>query len=199
MSVKHVGHVGPNQSKVLVVMRTLPGDPNSALVIPTASLKQTYHDELDSLVMKDESQQAYEFATILNVRKFSDGSTMLPSLHAKGHLQKVPTSEVTMTPATTRDSWIKLNELNKIIADQRGVGIDELAITESGKPGKTAPVATANETLPAGDAGILSDEDLANKYRADADALYKEVLELRKKADDLSPKKTAKKTAKTDA
>lgn len=195
MAVKHVGQVGESGTKVLVAFRTLPGEPTNALVIPTAALKQTYHDELDSLVMKDESQQAFEFATILNVRKFSDGSTMLPSLHAKGHLQKVPTSEVTMTPATTKDSWIKLDELNKIIAEQRGVGIDELAITESGQPGKT--VAVANEV--ADDQGVLSDEDLANKYRADADALYKEVQELRKKADELSPKKTTAKKTKTSA
>lgn len=195
MAVKHVGHVGSG-TKVLVVFRTLPGEPTNALVIPTAALKQTYHDELDSLVMKDESQQAFEFATILNVRKFSDGSTMLPSLHAKGLLQKVPTSEVTMTPATTKDSWIKLDELNKIIADQRGVGIDELALTESGQPGKT--VAVANEVV-ADDQGVMSDEDLANKYRADADALYKEVQELRKKADELSPKKTTAKKTKTSA
>jgi len=196
MAVKHVGQVGESGTKVLVAFRTLPGEPTNALVIPTAALKQTYHDELDSLVMKDESQQAFEFATILNVRKFSDGSTMLPSLHAKGHLQKVPTSEVTMTPATTKDSWIKLDELNKIIADQRGVGVDELALTESGQPGKT--VAVANE-VSVDDQGVMSDEDLATKYRADADALYKEVQELRKKADELSPKKTTAKKTKTSA
>ena len=197
MAVKHVGQVGTG-TKVLVAMRTLPGDPTSALVIPTAALKQTYHDELDSLVMKEEAQQAYEFATLLNVRKFSDGSTMLPSLHAKGHLQKVPTSEVTMTPATTKDSWVKLDELNKIIAEQKGVGIDELAVTESGQPGKTETVAVANE-VPADEQGIMTDSDLANKYRADADALYKEVQELRKKADELSPKKTTAKKTKTSA
>ena len=195
MTVKHVGQVGKSGTKVLVAMRTLPGEPTNALVIPTAALKQTYHDELDSLVMKDEAQQAFELASILNVRKFSDGSTMLPSLHAKGHLQKVPTSEVTMTPAPSKESWLNLHELNLIIAEQRGVGIDELAIGEDGKPGKSVAVATK---VPAADAGILKDEDLAKKYRADADALYKEVQELRKKAEDLAPKPTAKKT-KTNA
>jgi|TARA_R110000851_G_scaffold270580_3_gene423199 hypothetical protein len=195
MTVKHVGQVGKSGTKVLVAMRTLPGEPTNALVIPTAALKQTYHDELDSLVMKDEAQQAFELASILNVRKFSDGSTMLPSLHAKGHLQKVPTSEVTMTPAPSKESWLNLHELNLIIAEQRGVGIDELAIGEDGKPGKSVAVATK---VPAADAGILTDEDLAKKYRADADALYKEVQELRKKAEDLAPKPTAKKT-KTNA
>lgn len=195
MAVKHVGQMNSG-AKVLVAMRTLPGEPNSALVIPTAALKQTYHDELDSLVMKDEAQQAYELATVLNVRKFSDGSTMLPSLHAKGLMQKVPTNAVTMTPATTKDSWIQLDELNKVIAEQRGVGIDELALDASGKPGKTATV-TGTDT--ANDEGVLSDEDLAAQYRAQADALYKEVQQLRKQADDLAPKKTAKKTAKISA
>ena len=195
MAVKHVGQMSSG-AKVLVAMRTLPGDPNSALVIPTAALKQTYHDELDSLVMKDEAQQAYELATVLNVRKFSDGSTMLPSLHAKGLMQKVPTNAVTMTPATTKDSWIQLDELNKVIAEQRGVSIDELALDASGKPGKTQPV--ANEA-PAEADGVLSDEDLAAQYRAQADQLYKEVQQLRKQADELAPKTTAKKTTKTSA
>ena len=45
----------------------------------------------------------------------------------------------------------------------------------------------------------MSDEDLATKYRADADALYKEVQELRKKADELSPKKTTAKKTETSA
>mgnify|MGYP003631365839 FL=1 len=100
-----------------------------------------------------------------------------------------------MTPAPSKESWLNLHELNLIIAEQRGVGIDELAIGEDGKPGKSVAVATK---VPAADAGILTDEDLAKKYRADADALYKEVQELRKKAEDLAPKPTAKKT-KTNA
>jgi len=197
MAVKHVAVVGEKGTKVLVAYRTLPGDPNSALVIPTASLKQTYHDELDSLVMSEQSQQSYEFANILAVRKFSDGRTMLSALHAGGNLQKVPTSEVTMQPSTKRETWVKLDELNKIIAEQKGVGIDELAVTASGEPGKTEAVVQTIATVK--DQSVLSDEDLAIKYRADADALYKEVQELRKKADELSPKTTAKKSAKTNA
>jgi len=100
-----------------------------------------------------------------------------------------------MTPGPQKESWLKLDELNKIIAEQRGVGIDELAIDETGKPGKTASVSTAQSAD-----GVLSDEDLAAQYRSQADTLYKEVQELRKKADDLAPKKsTAKKTANADA
>ena len=192
--MKHVGIVGEN-TKVVVAYRTLPGDAKSALVIPTSPLKQTYHDELDSTVSSDQAQQAYELASILAVRKFSDGTNMLQSLHAKGNLQKVPTEQVTMQPSTARESWIKLDALNKLIAEQKGVSIDELALTQSGEPGKTEIQTVASVK----DDTVLSDEDLAKKYRADADALYKEVQELRKKADELAPKTSAKKTAKSNA
>ena len=60
-------------------------------------------------------------------------------------------------------------------------------------------VATANEVVAPSDTDVLSDEDLAKQYRDQADSLYKEVQELRKKADELAPKKTARKTSKTDA
>jgi len=194
MSMKHVGIVGEN-TKVVVAYRTLPGDAKSALVIPTSPLKQTYHDELDNTVSSDQAQQAYELASILAVRKFSDGTNMLQSLHAKGSLQKVPTEQVTMQPSTARESWIKLDALNTLIAEQKGVSIEELALTESGEPGKTEIQTVASVK----DDTVLSDEDLAKKYRADADALYKEVQELRKKADELAPKTSAKKTAKSNA
>jgi len=192
MAIKHVGAI--DDKKVVVAYRTLPGDPYSALVIPTASLSQTYHDELFTVVDSKNAQDAYELATVLSVRKFSDGYSMLGALHQTGKLKKVPTSSVTMQPGPQRESWVQLDELNKIIAEQKGVGIDELALTSNGEPGKTDATASTSTD------GVLSDDDLAQQYRAQADSLYKEVQELRKKADELSPKKTtAKKTAKIDA
>ena len=192
MAIKHVGAI--DDKKVVIAYRTLPGDPHNALVIPTASLSQTYHDELFTVVDSKNAQDAYELATVLSVRKFSDGYSMLGALHRTGKLKKVPTSSVTMQPGPQRESWVQLDELNKIIAEQKGVGIDELALTSNGEPGKTDATASTSTD------GVLSDDDLAQQYRAQADSLYKEVQELRKKADELSPKKaTAKKTAKTDA
>ena len=192
MAIKHVGAI--DDKKVVIAYRTLPGDPHNALVIPTASLSQTYHDELFTVVDSKNAQDAYELATVLSVRKFSDGYSMLGALHRTGKLKKVPTSSVTMQPGPQRESWVQLDELNKIIAEQKGVGIDELALTSNGEPGKTDATASTSTD------GVLSDDDLAQQYRAQADSLYKEVQELRKKADELSPKKTtAKKTAKIDA
>jgi len=194
MAIKHVGTSTDNK-KVVIAYRTLPGDPHHALVIPTASLSQSYHDELFTVVDSSAGQDAYELATVLAVRKFSDGSSMLGSLHNAGKLKRVPTSSITMQPGPQRESWVQLDELNKIIAEQKGVGIDELAVTETGQPGKTSTVENT-----ASNEGVLSDEDLATQYRNQADVLYKEVQELRKKADELTPKKsTVKKTAKTNA
>ena len=186
MAIKHVGVIG--DKKVVVAYRTLPGDSSHALVIPTAPLSQTYHDELFSVVDSTQGQQAYELATVLAVRKFSDGASMLGALHATNKLQRVATNTVTMQPGPQRESWVKLDELNKIIAEQRGVSIDELAITSTGEPGKTETATTTD--------GVLSDEDLAAQYRSQADAMFKEAKRLREEAEALSPtkKKTTKKT-----
>lgn len=187
MAIKHVGFVG-DQKKVVVVYRTLPGDSSSALITYTGSLNQSYHDDLFSIVDSTSGQQANELAEVLSTRKFSDGNTMLSTLHTTGKLTKVKTSDVTMTPGPQKEGWIKLDELNKIIAEQKGVSVDDLAV----QPSSGEVVNEVKEP-------ILSDEDLAAQYRSQADALYKEVQQLRKQADELSPKKSTAKSAKTDA
>jgi hypothetical protein len=189
--IKHIGSIG--DKKVVIAYRTLPGEPTNALVVPTAALSQTYHDELINVVESNLAQNAYELATVLATKKFSDGATMLGALHQLKHLKKVPTDSVTMQPTVKKADWVQLDKLNEIIAEQRGVGIDELALTANGEPGKTE--------LPKQGEDVLTDEDLANQYRDQADALYKEVQDLRKKADELAPKKTSAKktTAKANA
>ena len=44
--MKHVGKMKNNSAKVAVVYRTLPGDPQSALVVGTNGLSDAYHDTL---------------------------------------------------------------------------------------------------------------------------------------------------------
>lgn len=90
-----------------------------------------------------------------------------------------------MTP--TVQASVSLNELNELIAKDKGIPVEELALTD-GK-GKvvdkkdTTPsvVETKTEMTPA-------------ELRSKADALFKEAQVLRKKADELDPpKKKAKK------
>jgi hypothetical protein len=186
--MKHVGKMKNNGAKIAIAYRTLPGDSASALVIGTSNLGDTYHDALMSLLQDESAQQANELADILAVRRFPDGSNMLEWLHTRGHLKKVPTSGVLVTP--TNQTSVPLDELNQLIAGQKGVTIDELAITDGTKPNaKTPKKATADTPVVE-----ESTEDMTPaQMRSKADALFKQAQVLRKQADELDPPKSKKK------
>ena len=119
--MKHVGKMKNNGARIVVAYRTLPGDPYHALVIGTQGLSDSYHDGLMSLLESDAGQQADELADIMSVRRFPDGSNMLSWVHGNGHLKKVPTTGVLITP--DNKTSIPLDELNKLIAEQKGVEV----------------------------------------------------------------------------
>ena len=211
-ALKHVGRIKKNGSKVVVVFRTLPGESNSALVLPTANLPDHYHDAIMELVETDQAQDAFEFGEIMFTRSFPDGRAMLQSMQADGRLQKVATDSVTMTP-NTNDS-ILLSELNVLIAEQKNCTIDDLYTFVSGAPkgADTQVKETVKEAAPIVDPDVpaplraqastteaLSDKDIARSYRSQADAMYKEAARLRKEADALDPpvKKATKKAEET--
>lgn len=200
-SLKHVGKIKNTGARVLVVFRTIPGDSGSALVLPTATLPDIYHNSLMELVETDMAQQSFEFGEIMFVRSFPDGRNMLQSMQADGRLQKVPTSNIIMTP--TNNNEIQLDDLNVLIAEQKNCTLDELCTFVKGatKPAETQTVAEIKETpapaetkLQAPNNQPLSDADIAKSLRSQADALYKEAARMRKEADDLDPPK--RKTAK---
>ena len=57
--IKHVG-VNGSQKKVVVVFREVPGDPESALVIPTDALPQLYHDDLIKAIESTNCQSSMD-------------------------------------------------------------------------------------------------------------------------------------------
>lgn len=193
-NTKHVGRLKSNNSKVLVVFRTLPGDPYYALVLGTGGLSDSYHNAIVSLVDSQQAQDANEFGDIMSIRHFPDGRLMLPAMHEDGKLVKVVTTDVLMTPNPT-DS-ISLDQLNALIAEQKGLAIDELAL-EIG-----ASVEKENSTAEAVKPPVVTEQSAvqvepsnASDLRSKADALYKEAAKLRKQADELDPPK--KKIVKT--
>jgi len=203
--IKHVGKMKNNGARVAVVFRTIPGDPYSALVVGTNGLADAYHDALMSLIETEQTQQANELADVLAVRRFPDGSNMLEWLHTRGHLKKVPTNGVLMTP--TPKDIIPLDELNLLIADQRGVHLEDLAIND-GKPQEEPVVATTHkEEVIVEDTAVAvkqpsetaSFELTPAEMRSRADALYKEAARLRKEADALDPPKKKTKSIKEEA
>jgi hypothetical protein len=201
--MKHVGKMKNNGAKIVVAYRTLPGDSGSALVVGTGNLPESWHDSLMNLVQDVSGQQANELADILAVRKFPDGSTMLEALHTRGHLKKVPTAGVIMTP--TKNDTILLSELNTIIAEQKGVTIDALAVNDGintnppTRP-KKDPTKTTSSSINDDEQDLpdnsSSTEDLSPaQMRSKADALFKQAQILRKKADEVDPPKSRKKPA----
>lgn len=193
--MKHVGKMKNNGARVAVVYRTLPGDHLNALVVGTNGLGDSYHDALMSLIEEPAGQSANELADILAVRRFPDGRNMLEFLHNNAHLKKVPTSNVLMTPAP--QTQIQLDELNKLIADQKGVKVEDLAIQEEGATTKSSAKKEETVTTEKVETAQTNFDLTPAEMRSRADALYKEAARLRKEADQLDPPK--KKTAKEKA
>lgn len=194
--MKHVGKMKNNNAKVVVVYRTLPGDPYSALVVGTGTLGETYHDALMSVVQEDRGQQANELADVLAVKKFPDGENMLSWLHNRGHLKKVPTNGVLITPHP--QTSLPLDELNALIAEQKGVSLEDLALLSEDKNVVQVPKNTATvETLTPEKKS--STEMTPAELRSRADSLYKEASKLRKLADELDPPKKKSKVEQIEA
>lgn len=201
MALKHVGRIKKSKNKVVVAYRTIPGDSKSCVVVNTQALSADEHDSLMVQVESQAGQSSYEFAEMMARASLPDGRNMLAAFHTTGKMMKVAVEEVEMQP--DHQTTIPLNELNQMIADQKGVTIDELALqpnTPANTESKATPVAsmqTADIKAPAQDS-VLSDEDLAAQYRSQADSLYKEAKALRAQAEDLVPT-TKKSKAKATA
>lgn len=191
--MKHVGKMKNNGAKVVVVYRTLPGDPHSALVVGTGSLQASYHDALMSLVQDPSGQSANELADILAVRKFPDGNTMLSWLHYNNYLKKVSTQNVLMTPNTTTS--VPLDEINRIIAESSGVSLEDLAVSDGDAPKTKAKAQPSVVNEPVVEENIsdpVVETMTPAQMRSRADALFKEAQKLRRAADELDPPKSKK-------
>lgn len=189
-----------NGRKVVVAYKVVPGEPDNAIVVTTENLMAEEHDTLMNLLESAAGQESEDLATAMARTPLPDGRNMLAAFHTTGKMVKVPTEAVIMTPNT--QTKIKLSELNEIIAQQRGVTVADLALGNKAQTAVSSDnndttvelsEATATETT-----GVLTDEDLAKQYRSQADALYKEAAELRRKAEELAPTKKKSATKKTE-
>jgi hypothetical protein len=195
--LKHIGRLKKSKRKVVVAYRTLPGDSSSCVCVSTENLEAADHDSLIKLVESNAGQNSYEFAQVMARGTLSDGSNMLARFHTTGKMIKVKTNEVEMTPDTNNS--ISLDELNKIIAEQKGVTIDDLALTADNQEPTQSKKANSKsidiqDNLPTTDNEALTDEALAANYRSQADTMFKEAKRLREEAEKLHP--TKKKTVK---
>lgn len=199
--LKHTGRLKGNQRKVVVAYKVVPGEPENCICITTENLDADQHDTLMQTVESSSGQEAFEFATVMQRTRLPDGRNMLAAFHSQGKMVKLPTTSVEMTP--DRNTTILLSELNEIIAQQRGVTVGDLAITDSSATQTQTQTQTqSNEPVTetvTDDNNVLSDDALAAKYRSDADRLFKEAKRLREQAEELSPTKKKKKTEEESA
>lgn len=215
--LKHVGRLTTNNRKCIVAYRVIPNDPDHCLVVHTESLDADQHDSLINMVQSNAGQTAYELAEAMARTTLVDGRNMLDAFHRQGKLTRVPTNIVEMIP--NNQSSINLRELNELIAQQKGVTVNELAVQgdTAPEPMQKTPVNESDTAKAYTDAAKhtdtnnaetvstqpianepLTDEALASKYRSDADRLSKEAAELRRMAEDLVPtKKRSTATKKT--
>lgn len=179
--MKHVGKMKSNSARIAVVYRTVPNEPQNCLVVGTTGLPDSYHDSLMSVIESDSGQQANELADILATRRFPDGEIMLQWLHTRGHLKKVPTNLVLLTP--NAKTQVPLNVVNDEIAKSKQVNnpVNNTVQEEiADLPQEFQPI---------------EKPVTASDLRSMADKLFKEAQALRKKADELEP--PVKKATKT--
>lgn len=217
--IKHVGKYG--DKKVVIIYRQVPGEDHMCLVAYSDLLPRLLHDSIMKVLESPEGQAAKELADVLFRNLMADGRNILEVLHKEGHIKKVQTANVLVTP--TPSSSVRLDELNKILNEmaQGEEAVKRLAEMDknSGLTGrkkdntppkvakteKAAPVQQLPE-IPTGSLdSALSDRDLAvqrlaqaEKMQATASQLLQESQRLLQEARELDPTliKNAKPTTK---
>jgi hypothetical protein len=104
-----------------------------------------------------------------------------------------------MTPTT--QAQIPLNELNQLIADQRGISLEKLAVNDGSqqdkKSAKAKEIISDEVVVPVEVTEVIPELPVtAADLRSMADKLSKQAAEMRRKADEMAPpvKKAAKAT-----
>ena len=124
---KHIGELVDGGAKVVIMYRTVPGEPNNCLVVGTKFLPDLYHNSLMKAVESEGGQSSDEFADFASRQTFADGTNMLAMLHNDNYIKKFKTNEIMVTFGNTPDGRILLNKLNEMIAKEKGTSVKEMA------------------------------------------------------------------------
>lgn len=196
--LKHVGRNVANKRKCIVAYRVVPHAPEYCLVVHTESLDADQHDTLIKLVESNAGQSAYELAEAMGRTRLPDGRNMLQAFHTQGKLTKTLSKDIEMVP--NQQTTINLAELNKMIAEARGVTVEDLALGITTKKEKVeaqgaepeqeqAQQPDPAEAYAPADDDLLTDEKLAAQYRSQAEVMLNEAKQLQEQADQLDPPK----------
>jgi len=144
---KHIGELVDGGAKVVIMYRTVPGEPDNCLVVGTKFLTDLYHNALMKAVESEGGQSADEFADFASRQTFPDGTNMLAMLHNDNYIKKFKTNEIMVTFGNTPDGRILLNKLNEMVAKEKGISVKDMAKDpEAGASKKTTKKADAKKT-----------------------------------------------------
>ena len=129
--IKHIGKLKDSNANVAIIFRTVPGEPDHALVIGPKFLDNNYHDAFMKALESNEGQNAFELGTHLAKSRFNDGVEILAYLHQNNFIKKVPTNNVVVTMGAGTEGEVALDELNQLIAKERGITVKELSNLEA--------------------------------------------------------------------
>jgi len=125
---KHIGELADqSKAKVVIMYRTVPGEPDNCLVVGTKFLPDMYHNALMKAVESAGGQDADEFADFASRQTFPDGTNMLAMLHNDNYIKKFKTKEIMVTYGNAAEGRILLNKLNEMIAKEKGITVKEMA------------------------------------------------------------------------
>ena len=130
---KHIGELVDGGAKVVIMYRTVPGEPNNCLVVGTKFLPDLYHNALMKAVESEGGQDADEFADFASRQTFPDGTNMLAMMHNDNYIKKFKTNEIMVTFGNTADGRILLNKLNEMVAKEKGTTVKEMAADPEAK------------------------------------------------------------------
>jgi len=124
---KHIGELVDGGAKVVIMYRTVPGEPNNCLVVGTKFLPDIHHNSFMKAVESEGGQDADEFADFASRQTFPDGTNMLAMLHNDNYIKKFKTNEIMVTFGNTPDGRILLNKLNEMVAKEKGTTVKDMA------------------------------------------------------------------------
>lgn len=135
--IKHIGKLKDGGAAVAIIFRTVPGEPKNCLVIGPKFLDENYQNTFMKALESAEGQSAFELGHHLMKSRFSDGIEILPFLHQNNFIKKMPTENVIVTMGVGNTGEVSLDELNELIAKQKGISVDELSLLDQPKTAKT--------------------------------------------------------------
>lgn len=205
--VRFLRHVGKNHlgSKVIIVFREIPDDPEHCLVVESQTLPDMYHDNIMRTLESSSAQETVDLYEVLARSRFGDGQIMLNALHNRGLLKKCKVDQISVVPMPNRSA--PLSEVNKQIRE--GKGEEALPTESASEVSEVVENPVIVDTQPTQEQPTEGSEEqqksLAESKLLQARLMEDDAQRLRKEAYDLDPdlkkggrpsKKQVKKVAK---